>query len=114
MNTSGGCAIILLQLFRLINIYRNIGKKNRCYPTICPPKHLFLIYYETVTNCHILENKNIKIARRGGNVAGDTRKSIEAETGKSVITAQKTLDFNKVIPNVIESVIFEKEDKNEQ
>lgn len=49
----------------------------------------------------ISENK--QVAKRGGNVAGDARKAIEADTGKPVITAQNAVDFSRLISDVIES-----------
>lgn len=60
----------------------------------------------------IKENK--EIARRGGNVAGETRKSIESETGKPVITNQNAIELNAVVTNVIETVAKEEpKDKKE-
>jgi len=49
-------------------------------------------------------DENRKMARRGGKIAGDTRKSIEADTGTPVITAQNAADFSKLITDVIEDV----------
>ena len=46
--------------------------------------------------------ENQRIARRGGKVAGDARKAIEADTGKPVITSQNAVDFSKLISTVIE------------
>ena len=43
-----------------------------------------------------------EVARRGGKVAGETRKSIESETGKSVITKKNAIELNKVVANLIE------------
>lgn len=53
----------------------------------------------------LIENK--EIARRGGKVAGETRKSIEAETGRSVITSQNAAELNAVVTNMIEAVTAE-------
>ncbi len=49
-------------------------------------------------------NENKEIARRGGNVAGEARKSIESETGKSVITSQNATQLNAVVTNMIETI----------
>ena len=57
----------------------------------------------------LAENK--AIARRGGKVAGETRKSIEAETGKSVITNQNAAELNAVVTNMIEAVAEDKTEK---
>jgi hypothetical protein len=45
---------------------------------------------------------NQQVARRGGKVAGDARKAIEADTGKSVITSQNAVDFSRLITDVAE------------
>ena len=47
-------------------------------------------------------SENKQVAKRGGKVAGDARKAIEADTGKPVITSQNAVDFSKLISNVIE------------
>jgi len=47
------------------------------------------------------ENKHV--AQRGGKVAGDARKAIEADTGKPVITSQNAVDFSHLVTNLIES-----------
>lgn len=52
--------------------------------------------------------ENKEIARRGGRVAGEARKSIEAETRKSVITSQNAIELNAVVTNMIEAVANEK------
>ncbi len=49
------------------------------------------------------------IAGRGGKIAGDARKSIEAQTGKSVITSKNAVQLNEVVVKTIEDV----SDKNE-
>ncbi len=43
-----------------------------------------------------------EIARRGGKIAGQTRKAIEADTGKPVITSQSAQDFKKLITDIVE------------
>lgn len=45
--------------------------------------------------------ENKQVARRDGNVAGIARKALEAETGKTVITSMKAMDFAKIINGVI-------------
>lgn len=44
------------------------------------------------------------IAGRGGKIAGDARKSIEAQTGKSVITSKNAAQLNEVVVKTIEDV----------
>ena len=47
-------------------------------------------------------SENQKIARRGGRVAGEARKSIEADTGKPVITERGAVDFAQVITKTLD------------
>jgi hypothetical protein len=47
--------------------------------------------------------KNRQVARRGGRIAGNARREIEANTGKPVITPKNAMDFSKLLSNVIES-----------
>ena len=42
-------------------------------------------------------SENQEVARRGGTVAGNARKSIEADTGQPVITNKTAVDFTKII-----------------
>ena len=55
--------------------------------------------------------ENKKIAKRGGNVAGDARKSIEADTGKPVLSDKKASDFNELISDIITGISPEEKDK---
>ena len=52
-----------------------------------------------------------EIAKRGGSYAGETRKSIEADTGRSIITSENAAQLNAVVTGVIEGVI-NAEDEN--
>ena len=52
--------------------------------------------------------ENKEIARRGGKVAGETRKSIETETGRYVITNHNAATLNDVVTNMIETVSKDK------
>ncbi|MBW9212339.1 MULTISPECIES: BRO family protein [Terrabacteria group] len=61
------------------------------------------------TNPQGLE-ENKKVAKRGGNIAGNARKEIEAETGKPVITSKNAIDFGKLIDDVTKTI--DKGDKN--
>lgn len=56
-------------------------------------------------------SENQAVARRGGKVAGDARKAIEADTGKPVVTSKNAMDFSKVIGLVGETQPDEGEDK---
>jgi len=48
--------------------------------------------------------ENRDVARRGGTVAGNARKQIEAETGRPVITSMNVLDFAQVIAGVLQDI----------
>ena len=52
-------------------------------------------------------DENKKVAKRGGKVAGDARKALEADTGKPVITSKNADDFSNLISNLIEGVVNE-------
>lgn len=56
--------------------------------------------------------ENKKVARRGGNIAGNARKEIEKETGNSVITSKNSLDFKKLIDNVTNNINVEDKDND--
>ena len=59
-----------------------------------------------LTNIHnpngLEENK--KVAKRGGTIAGNTRKEIEADTGRSVITTKNAVNFSKLIEDVVKDI----------
>ena len=44
-----------------------------------------------------------KVAGRGGKIAGNARKALEEETGKSVITSQNAAQLNHVVTQMIEA-----------
>ena len=44
--------------------------------------------------------ENKKVAKEGGSIAGDARKSIEGKTGKPVITSKNAIDLGKLIEDV--------------
>lgn len=46
---------------------------------------------------------NRQVAKRGGKVAGDARKTIEADTGRPVITSQNAVDFSHLLAGIMES-----------
>ena len=52
------------------------------------------------TNPQGLE-ENKKAAQDGGSIAGDARKSIEARTGKPVITSKNAIDLERLISDVV-------------
>ena len=49
--------------------------------------------------------ENRKIAREGGEAAGEARKAVEARTGVSVITSKNAVQLNQVVTQMIEGVI---------
>ena len=44
------------------------------------------------------------VARRGGKVAGDARRAIEADTGRPAVTAENAAQLNAVVTDVIQGV----------
>ena len=46
--------------------------------------------------------ENKRVAQRGGQIAGNARKEIEANTGKPVITEKNAIDFSQLITEVVE------------
>ena len=52
------------------------------------------------------------VAKKGGSIAGDTRKAIEKSSGRLVITSQNAAELNKVVTDLIEGIV-EDTDKNE-
>ena len=54
-------------------------------------------------------NENVKVAKQGGGIAGDTRKAIEKASGESVISSKNAIDFSRLIADLIED-----KDKNEE
>jgi hypothetical protein len=63
-----------------------------------------------VENPHGL-HENMKIAKSGGEVAGDARKAIESRTGRPVITSQNAKQLNAVVTDLIEGVVKEEDDE---
>lgn len=55
-------------------------------------------------------DENMKIAKRGGAVAGNARKEIEHETGDPVITSKNATELNKVVTDLIEGIAEDIED----
>ena len=46
-------------------------------------------------------DENKQVAKDGGSIAGDARKSIEARTGKPVITSKNAIDLGRLISDVV-------------
>ena len=47
---------------------------------------------------------NINVAKKGGSIAGDTRKAIEESSGRPVITSKNAAELNTVVTNLIEGI----------
>ena len=58
--------------------------------------------------------ENVKVSKRGGNVANVARQQLEAETGHPVITAQNAAQLNAVVTEMIEASaqVFDRPDKS--
>ena len=48
--------------------------------------------------------ENQSVARRGGRIAGNARKELEAEIGHSIISNQNATQINSIVTNLIEDV----------
>ena len=48
--------------------------------------------------------ENVEVAKKGGNIAGDTRKAIEESSGRPVITSKNAAELNTVVTNLIEGI----------
>jgi len=49
-------------------------------------------------------HENKEVAKQGGKIAGDTRKNIEAASGRPVITAQNASDFTQMLQDVSDKI----------
>ena len=47
---------------------------------------------------------NINVAKKGGSIAGDTRKAIEESSGRPVISSKNAAELNTVVTNLIEGI----------
>ena len=57
---------------------------------------------------------NQSVARRGGRIAGNARKELEAEIGHSIISNQNASQINSVVTNLIEGVAKDKSKSQEE
>ena len=55
-----------------------------------------------------------KIAKRGGSYAGETRKSIEADTGRPIITSKNAAQLNDVVTGMIEGIVDAEKDEDKK
>lgn len=55
-----------------------------------------------------------EIAKRGGSYAGETRKSIEADTGRPIITSQNAAQLNDVVTGMIKGVADAEKDEDKK
>lgn len=53
--------------------------------------------------------ENMRVAREGGEAAGEARKAVEARTGVPVITSQNAAQLNQVVTDLIEEAVAEPE-----
>ena len=51
--------------------------------------------------------ENMRVAREGGEAAGEARRAVEARTGVPVITSRNATQLNQVITDLIEGTIAE-------
>ena len=55
--------------------------------------------------------ENVEVAKKGGNIAGDTRKAIEESSGRPVITSKNAAELNAVVTNLIEGIAEDADDE---
>ena len=58
--------------------------------------------------------ENKKVAKKGGSVAGNTRKEVEQETGKPFITSKNAMDLSRLIEDVVKEPINKTEANKEK
>ena len=56
---------------------------------------------------------NKKVAKRGGDIAGNARRELEAEIGASVITSKNAIELNQVMTEMLEYVSEMKVEEDE-
>ena len=54
-------------------------------------------------------SENMKVAREGGEAAGEARRAVEARTGVPVITPQNAAQLKQVVTDLIEGAVAEPE-----
>lgn len=67
---------------------------------------------KTINPQGLEENK--KVAKRGGNIAGNARKEIENETGKPVVSSKNAMDMSRLIEDIVKEPISEKTNIQDQ
>ena len=58
--------------------------------------------------------ENIRVAREGGEAAGEARKAVEARTGVPVITAKNAAQLNQVVTQMIEGIVTPDDTRNDR
>ena len=58
--------------------------------------------------------ENKQVAKKSGSVAGNTRKEIEQETGRPVITSKNAMDLSRFIEDVVKEPINKTEANKEK
>lgn len=89
--------------------FKNLKKENLRDNMTTLELVLNMLAEATTTELTNIENpqgldENKKGARRGGKIAGNARKEIEAESGKPVITHKNAIDFPKLVERIVKDV----------
>jgi len=58
--------------------------------------------------------QNKQVARRGGRIAGNARREIEADTGKPVITSKNAAQLNTLLTDMIEGIAVDSSDNEKR
>lgn len=96
--------------------FKNLKKENLRDNMSTLELVLNMLAEATTTELTKVENpvgleENKDTAKRGGTIAGNARKEIEQETGKSVITQKNAVDFSKLIEDVSKKTDPESKDE---
>lgn len=96
--------------------FKNLKKENLRDNMSTLELVLNMLAEATTTELTKVENpvgleENKDTAKRGGTIAGNARKAIEQETGKSVITQKNAIDFSKLIEDVSKKTDPESKDE---
>lgn len=89
--------------------HKGLKKENLCDNMTTTEIILNMLAETAAKNISQTENpttfeENQSVARRGGRIAGNARKELEAEIGHSVISDKNATQINSVVTNLIEEV----------
>lgn len=95
--------------------YKSLRKENLRDHMTTLELVLNMLAEATTTEFTKIENpqglaENKKVAKKGGSIAGNTRKEIEQETGRPVITQKNSIDVTRLLSDMSKNSHSEKKD----